>query len=289
MSSSQSSPTSIDKISSNVSNLNKIPLINRNLDKSDNKETASVLSDLKSFIINDLGELYNETLKLINENTSASTRFAKYDRNVFKTECFNAHRGTLYMRIGPMFSGKTTWLNGELTQLADQGFSVLKITHDDDVRQDVANCDDGGSTHNSSYKSLSNKITKIRSSNLINIDVSNFHVIGIDESQFFPDLLQMVSKWVEDGGKHVRVVGLDGDAFKRKFGQILDLIPMSDEIVKLKASCRLCLDQLENSNFNGNILSIAGPFTKRLGNSMIQKEIGGSDKYIPVCRYHHSN
>lgn len=202
---------------------------------------------------------------------------------------YNKHRGTLYMRVGPMFSGKTTWLNGELTQLADKGFSVMKITHIDDVRDNVVICDNSGSTHNSSYRSLSNKITCTRVSHLKDIDISNFHVIGVDESQFFPDLLEIVELWVETLGKHVRVAGLDGDAFKRKFGQTLDLIPISDEVIKLSASCHICLKELEKTGFNGNILTIVGPFTKRINKSTEQKDVGGSDKYIPVCRFHHSN
>lgn len=206
----------------------------------------------------------------------------------YDERCFNEHRGTLYLRIGPMFSGKTTWLNGELTELVDTGFNVLKITHSDDIRDNVANCDNSGSTHNSSYKSLTDKIIKIRANKLNDIDVSQYHVIGIDESQFFPDLLQTVEDWVENKGKHVRVVGLDGDSFKKKFGQTLDLIPISDEVIKLNARCNICLDELKKVNFRGNILAVVGPFTKRLGNSTAQKEVGGSDKYIPVCRYHHS-
>src|SRR5437763_7098847 len=197
------------------------------------------------------------------------------------------HRGTLYIRIGPMFSGKTSWLNSELTQLADKKFRVLKIIHADDDRQDVEINDNSGSTHNSSYKSLSSKISVIRTSELTHIDIDNFHVIGVDESQFFSDLLSVVEDWVERKGKHVRVAGLDGDAFKRKFGQTLDLIPMSDEVVKLSASCQICLRELEAKEFHGNILSIVGPFTRRLGLSLEQKVIGGKDEYIPVCRFHH--
>lgn len=196
------------------------------------------------------------------------------------------HRGTLYIRIGPMFSGKTTWLNGELTQLADKGFSVLKIIHDDDIREDVESCDKSGSTHNSSYNSLSKKISIIRARELSYINVNDFHVIGIDESQFFPDLLEVVTKWVETLGKHVKVVGLDGDAFKQKFGQTLDLIPLCDEVIKINASCKVCLDELIKANFHGNILSINGPFTRRINPSTQQKLVGGSDQYIPVCRYH---
>ena len=50
---------------------------------------------------------------------------------------FNKHRGTLNIRVGPMFSGKTTWLNGELTQLADKNFSVLKIIHSSDISNPI--------------------------------------------------------------------------------------------------------------------------------------------------------
>lgn len=201
---------------------------------------------------------------------------------------FSNHRGTLNIRIGPMFSGKTTWLNGELTQLADKGFSVLKVIHSDDIRSDVASNDNSGSTHNSSYKSLTSKITCLRVSSLTDVNVDPYHVVGVDESQFYPDLLEGVKDWVENKGKHVRVSGLDGDAFKNKFGQTLDLIPICDEVIKLNASCHFCLKELANVGFHGNILSIVGPFTKRLGTSLEQKVVGGSDSYVPACRYHHT-
>lgn len=214
------------------------------------------------------------------------------------------HRGTLCMRIGPMFSGKTTWLNYELTQLADKGFTVLKIIHADDNRDDVACNDHCGSTHNSSYTSLTKKIHCVRADKLSEVDVSEYNVVGIDESQFFGDLVTYVELWVEIYGKHLRVVGLDGDADKKKFGSTLDIIPMCDEVIKKNASCYICLQHLKASGFCGNIHAIVGSFTKRLRSSVelsiddlskrvvpiedMQKDVGGSDKYIPVCRYHHS-
>lgn len=204
------------------------------------------------------------------------------------TSSLNKHKGTLCMRIGPMYSGKTTWLNSELTQFADKGFKVLKITHQCDKRNDVAACDESGSTHNSSYKSLSNKIKCVRVSQLCDVDITDCHVIGIDEAQFFDDLVTISTRWVEDEGKHLRVAGLDGDFRKHKFGQVLDLIPLCDEVVKLNASCKLCLEELKRLNFQGNIHSIIGPFTKRIGDSTEQILTGGSDLYLPVCRFHHS-
>lgn len=208
-------------------------------------------------------------------------------RSLFN-DSFSNHRGTLSLRIGPMFSGKTTWLNGELTQLSDKGFSVLKIIHDHDDRYDVSSNDRSGSTHNSSYKSLTDKISVIRTKDLKSIDVSDFNVIGIDEAQFFENLVSIVEKWVEVEGKHVRVTGLDGDSFKEKFGDILDLIPLCDDVTKLKASCKICLEELISNGFNGNILAIEAAFTKRLDDSNEQLLVGGIDKYIPVCRYHHN-
>lgn len=196
------------------------------------------------------------------------------------------HQGTLHIRVGPMKADKTTWLNCTLTKMADTGFDVLKIVHSDDDRTDVAS--PHGSTHNSTFTGLSNKIDTVRASKLAGVDVERYHVIGIDESQFFPDLLVTVIDWVENRGKHVRVSGLDGDSSKNKFGQTLDLIPYCDKIEKSRASCQLCLLELKGSGFHGDLLSIKGPFTKRLDSSVEQKVVGGDDLYVPVCRYHHS-
>jgi thymidine kinase len=246
---------------------------------------TSTSSDEITFheIISDTNELNSSA---VIHNIQEENR--KQLRESYGPHCTIVHRGTLYVRAGPMFSDKTTWLNSELTRFADRGFSVLKITHADDVRGSVAACDDSGSTHNSSYTSLTSKIQRMRAAELKNIDVSKFNVVGIDEGQFFLDLYLSVKEWVNIG-KHVRVVGLDGDFKMEKFGQVIDLVPIADEFVKVKASCRVCLDELEKVGFHGNILAIEGPFTKRIGRSNGQKDVGGSDKYMPVCRYHHIN
>jgi len=198
----------------------------------------------------------------------------------------NKHRGTLHLRIGPMFSSKSTWLNCEITKLADIGFTCLKIIHADDDRPNVTCNSISGSTHSSSFKSLSPAIHILKIKTLTEVNPLNYDVIGIDEAQFFPNLYEYINDWVENKGIHVRVVGLDGDFKKEKFGQILDIIPLCDEVVKLNAICKLCLDELSQMNYKGNIMSITAPFTKRIGSNLEQKEIGGYDKYIPVCRYH---
>lgn len=202
------------------------------------------------------------------------------------------HRGTLYMRIGPMYAGKTTWLNGELLQKSINGFKVCKIIYIDDNRPDTPSNNVSGSTHNPSYKELPDSIRIFRAKNLSEVDdlIDQYHVIGIDEGQFFTDLNFYVTKWVEELSKHVRVVGLDGDSDKNPFGDILTIIPIADKCKKISTdNCQLCLDELAKSQFKGNIFGIKAPFTKVLTEKSKQILIGGKESYIAVCRYHHNN
>ncbi len=202
-------------------------------------------------------------------------------------------KGKLFVRAGAMFSGKSSWLNFELTKYADLGYDVVKIVHSDDTRE---NTDNAGSTHNSSYQSLSSKIRvihanilqypKITSHSVFNncenkvsyvTDIEKYEVIGIDEGQFFTGLYDFVYDLIENHGKLVMVVGLDGDSNKRKFGEILNLIPIADKFKKMSACCQLCPKKL----------FVDAPFTKCLVKKEGQVLIGAKNEYIPVCRVHH--
>ena len=71
--------------------------------------------------------------------------------------------------------------------------------------------------------------------------------------------------------KKIYVCGLDGDFERKKFGQILDLIPLCDKVTKLTSICSICK--------NGT----PGIFSKRITYETEQTVVG-SDNYIPVCR-----
>src|SRR5687767_689323 len=106
--------------------------------------------------------------------------------------------GSLSLRFGPMYSCKSTVLNNELTIAADMGYSVLKINHSDDIRITGQN-DKKGTTHNSSYSGLSDKIDYISCSTLSSLSkLDQYQVIGIDEATFFPDLYDYVKDLVEN-------------------------------------------------------------------------------------------
>jgi thymidine kinase len=72
-------------------------------------------------------------------------------------------------------------------------------------------------------------------------------------------------------GKQIYICGLDGDFERKKFGQILDIIPLCDKVTKLTSLCSICK--------NGK----PGIFSKRISCEKAQTVVG-SDNYIPVCR-----
>lgn len=198
------------------------------------------------------------------------------------------HSGTLDIRYGPMFASKTKFLHGNLTDYANKGLSVAKIVHPDDAnRNNVKFNDESGSTHHLKYKSLSDDVVIISTANLSDADVDKFDVIGIDEAQFFTGLYDFVKILVEDKKKRVLVTGLDADSNRQKWGEILDLIPLSDSAEKISATCEYCLQELKQIDFKGNVDMIKAPFTKRLIESKEQKFVGGKNEYVPVCRYHY--
>ncbi|KAM9005165.1 thymidine kinase, cytosolic isoform 2-T2 [Sarcophilus harrisii] len=94
-------------------------------------------------------------------------------------------------------------------------------------------------------------------------------VIGIDEGQFFPDIVEF-SESMANAGKTVIVAALDGTFQRKAFGNILNLVPLAESVVKLTAVCMECFRE--------------AAYTKRLGVEKEVEVIGGADKYHSVCR-----
>ncbi|KAF6097664.1 thymidine kinase 1 [Phyllostomus discolor] len=94
-------------------------------------------------------------------------------------------------------------------------------------------------------------------------------VIGIDEGQFFPDIVEF-SEAMANSGKTVIVAALDGTFQRKAFGAILNLVPLAESVVKLNAVCMECFRE--------------AAYTKRLGLEKEVEVIGGADKYHAVCR-----
>jgi thymidine kinase len=172
--------------------------------------------------------------------------------------------------IGPMFSGKTSELLRRLSIYHDMEKKVLYVNSAQDSRSG-----EDFSTHNPCIGKI--PFHSQKTNNLESVDFESYDVIGIDEASLFSALKSFVLKWVA-AGKTIIVAGLNADSNGNKLGEIVDLIPVCDQLCKLFGFCLPCNKRGVNS---------ASVMTKRIVNNTNQILIGGKDSYIPVCRKCH--
>lgn len=195
--------------------------------------------------------------------------------------------GSLTLIFGPMFSGKTTRLVQELTRFIDvtnqsHNTKCLLVNHIFDDRNEEI----GISSHASSFKGFSDLIDLVKAEQLNSVFVDDYNIIGIDEAQFFPSL-DVVLEWINKG-KVVIVSGLIADAFMKPFGKINTLVTFADNIIQCHAICAECIKCKDKIITPDALAGMKAAFTFRLEASVEQISVGASDKYIPVCRYHHN-
>lgn len=187
----------------------------------------------------------------------------------------NNTTGYLELFIGSMYSGKSTRLVDIYKQCKFCNIPVTVINHIIDKRYD----NELLSTHDqvkipclqaSELNDLWNNNGYEKKDLWAHNAVRDSDVILINEGQFFPDLYDVVVDML-NYNKKIYICGLDGDFERKKFGQILDLIPLCDKVSKLLSLCSQCK--------NGT----PGIFSMRLTNETAQTVVG-SDNYIPVCR-----
>jgi thymidine kinase len=178
---------------------------------------------------------------------------------------------SLDLIIGPMFSGKTTELIRRLNTLQAIGQKCVYVNSMLDSRNT-----EHFSTHNPLISQLGNiNSIKTNSLDIIIHKLQEFDVIGIDESQLFMGCFKLtIINLVESFNKKVIISGLNSDFERNKFGYILDLIPICDDITKLFPYCITC-SKLQKIT--------KALFSKRLNNDKNTIDIS-YDNYIPVCR-----
>lgn len=199
--------------------------------------------------------------------------------NTIIMSCSNNKDGYLELIIGPMFCGKTSKLLEIYKQCKFCNIPVTIINHSIDKRYHETMV----STHDKIMAPCiqANKLSEIwlNDNQLVDNDSYNLlkksDVILINEGQFFSDLYEVVVDMLNKN-KRVYICGLDGDFERKKFGSVLDLIPLCDKVTKLTSLCSLCKD------------GTPGIFSMRLTNEREQTVVG-SDNYIPVCRKCYNN
>lgn len=192
--------------------------------------------------------------------------------------------GYLEIILGSMYSGKSTRLLEIYKQCKFCNIPVTIINHSIDTRYHNTMV----STHDkimapciqttklsdiweyeNAYEEL-NLEANLNPKLYRHVKLRSSEVILINEGQFFEDLYEVVVDMLSFN-KRIYICGLDSDFERKKFGQILDLIPLCDKVSKLTSLCSQCKD------------GTPGIFSMRLSSEK-QQTLVGSDNYIPVCR-----
>lgn len=173
----------------------------------------------------------------------------------------------LELIIGCMFSGKSSELIRRIKRLKVLKKQIIVVNSSKDTRVET-----------SAIKTHDNvQFSGVKTNNLEELvkskDYQDSHIIAIDEAQFFSGLRKFVEKCISDR-KYIIVAGLDGDFRQQVFGEIIDLIPLADDVTKLHALCKDCND--------GTLAS----FSKRITSDKSQELVGAEDSYKAVCRKH---
>ncbi|XP_026214681.1 thymidine kinase, cytosolic [Anabas testudineus] len=170
-------------------------------------------------------------------------------------------RGQIQVIFGPMFSGKSTELMRRVRRFQIAQYHCLVIKYAKDTRYS----DKGMATHDK------NTMAAIPANCLVDVKSLALQacVIGIDEGQFFPDVVEFCEE-MANLGKVIIVAALDATFQRKPFGNILNLVPLAESVVKLHAVCMQCYKE--------------AAYTKRIGAEKEVEVIGGADKYQAVCR-----
>ena len=175
------------------------------------------------------------------------------------------NEGRIEIILGPMFSGKSTRLIEIIRKYTYKAKKTIMIKYQEDkryseksevvthdlVKYDSINC-----------KNLSDSFEKLK----------HYDVIGIDEGQFFPDLVEVCEK-LALLKKIVIIAALNADFRMNPFPVISQIISKADKIKLMKAFCFNCHRDAK--------------FSLRIVASNETVLIGAGEAYKPACRECH--
>ena len=176
---------------------------------------------------------------------------------------------SLSIIIGPMYSGKTSKLFEIYNNINNDNQLIIDYTF---IKEDLLQI-------TNLYNHDKNYLSCIKFNNILlkNFNYYNYKYIHINEAQFFPNLKEIILYILEKYNIHIYCYGLDSDYKKEKFGELIDLIPHCDNIIKLSGRCN-------NPNIVCNNKSV---FSHRIDKTLSQKIIltnSTDNNYISLCR-----
>lgn len=168
---------------------------------------------------------------------------------------------SLEIIIGPMFSGKSTYLVGRLR--ASRRVKTIYINSAKDTRAKKVLSVRNALVEEENFP----EATFVKAEKLADVDVSKFTVVLVDEAQFFDDLVTFVWTCLKLK-KRIVISGLNGSFAAEPFGHIHELLPMANEVHIIKAVCSCGADAL---------------FSKKKVSSDQLLQIGDDELYEPKC------
>jgi len=169
--------------------------------------------------------------------------------------------------LGPMFAGKSSFLLNEINKLKliKKEYIAIKPKIDNRYSEDKI------VSHNFISENCFsiNSLTELEETGLLD----KIDIIIIEEAQFFEGLRDFILKY--ELNKDFIIAGLSGDSDRKPFGEILQVIPLCDNLIKLDSLCLECND--------GN----KAIFSRCNVNKNSQNLIGSNDLYSCVCRHHY--
>ncbi len=182
------------------------------------------------------------------------------------------HTGSIEVITGSMFCGKTDELIRRLRRatIARRKVQVFKPKIDNRYNTGKVTSH-AGSEFDAIPVESSQQILE-----LIEPDTT---VIGVDEAQFFDDLIVEIVQKLADGGKRVIIAGLDTNFRAEPFGQMPILMALAETVDKLHAICMVCgepacrtqrLVDGQPAHYNDPVVNV-----------------GASELYEARCRKHH--
>lgn len=172
---------------------------------------------------------------------------------------------SIYMILGPMYSGKTTLLMQKVYRAEHGNQECMVIKHRDDNRFGPPD-----QLVNRSHHAIcdTERVKVVRPKNNLSElgSVTQFKIF-IDEGQFFPDLAKFCLDQAKRGAEVV-VAALDFNSDQKPFKSVIELMPYAN-YEKVTAICKKC-----------RILE--APITRRKDGRASVLEVGDTD-YTVLC------
>jgi thymidine kinase len=174
--------------------------------------------------------------------------------------------GRVEVITGPMFSGKSEELIRRLKRAQIARLRVVSFKPEIDLRYQP----DAIATHSAqTIEAVAVRDVERMRAVLFPV-LDTIDVVGIDEAQFFDEMLVGLAMELVRAGKRVLLAGLDTTFAGEPFAPIPELMAIADEVLKLSAVCMVC--------------GAPAIHTQRLGTSQQLVVVGATGVYEARCR-----